>query len=552
MNMNLNLGMLGIGFAVLLTPLRLYAATFYVAPNGNDQSTGAMDQPFATMGQAQTAAKAGDTVYFRAGTYTFDSATAANGVLLSKSGQSGARINYWAYQGEVPVFDFSGMTAQARITGLRVTASWIHLKGFEVKGVPQILTTQHESWGIYNTGSNNIYELINTHHHMGPGLFIAQGGNNLVLNCDSHHNYDPKSSTGPGTNADGFGCHIDAGQTGNVIRGCRAWYNTDDGYDLISASEAVIIENSWAWLNGYLPDTMTLAADGNGFKAGGYGVPATGAPANPPSHTVRFCLSFQNKAAGFYQNHHPVADHFYNNTSFNNRSSNYNLLGLDANVGILKNNLAYKGTAVSNGTGAGVDDAGNSWNLAVMVSDADFVSVSPTGIDGPRKADGSLPDIGFMHLQTGSDLIDKGQNVQLPFNDAAPDLGAFETGPPLGTGGAAGSMGAAGGAGIGVGAGGANGGVAGGMATGAGGSNAAGGGDNSGGANGVGSGSSGADGSGSPGNPSSGGSLGATSNDAGAEGGCSCRAAGGGGALPSSSLLSLVMVAGWRRRRRLS
>jgi len=547
--MKLNLGILG-SFLVFLTPLRLYAADFYVAPTGNDKNTGTIDQPFATMAQGQTAAKAGDTVYFRAGTYAFTSATAANGVLLNKSGQSGARINYFAYQAEVPVFDFSGMTAQARITGLRVTASFIYLKGLELKGVPQILTDQHESWGIYNTGSNNIYERINTHHHMGPGLFIAQGGNNLVLNCDSHHNYDPKSSTGPGTNADGFGCHIDAGDTGNVFRGCRAWYNTDDGYDLISASESVTIENSWAWLNGYLPDTMTLAADGNGFKGGGYGVPPTGEPANPPSHTIRFCLSFQNKAAGFYQNHHPVSDHFYNNTSFNNRSANFNLLGLNGNVGILRNNLAYKGTAVSNGTGADVDDVSDSWNLPVMVSDADFISVDPTGIDGPRKADGSLPDIGFMHLQKGSDLIDKGQDVKLPFNDAAPDLGAFETGAPLviGAGGSMGVAGAAGAAGVG---GSANGGV-GGAATGAGGSNAPGGSDNAGGVNGVGSGSGGVDGSGSPGNTSSGGSIGATSNGGNAEGGCACRAAGGGRALPSVALLSLATFAAWRRRRRFS
>jgi len=310
--------------------------------------------------------------------------TAANGVLLDKSGQSGARINYWAYQNEIPIFDFSAMTAAARITGLRVTASWIHLKGLEVKGVPQILTTQHESWGIYNTGSNNIYELINTHHHMGPGLFIAQGGNNLVLNCDSHHNYDPKSSTGPGTNADGFGCHIDTGDTGNVFRGCRAWYNTDDGFDLISASESVTIESSWAWLNGYLPDTMTTAADGNGFKGGGYGVPPTGEPANPPSHTIQLCVAFQNKAAGFYQNHHPVSDHFYNNTSYGNRSANYNLLGLDGNVGILRNNLAYLGTAVANGTGAASTVPHSSAAARCSVSDADFASAesAPRGMRG--------------------------------------------------------------------------------------------------------------------------------------------------------------------------
>ena len=39
-----------------------------------------------------------------------------------------------------------------------------------------------------------------------------------------------------------------------------------------------------------------------------------------------------------------------------------------------------------------------------------------------RKSDGSLPDIAFMHLVSGSDLIDAGTNVGSPYNGTAPDL----------------------------------------------------------------------------------------------------------------------------------
>jgi hypothetical protein len=46
----------------------------------------------------------------------------------------------------------------------------------------------------------------------------------------------------------------------------------------------------------------------------------------------------------------------------------------------------------------------------------------------PRKADGSLPDVELMHLVDGSDLIDRGEDVGLPFTGSAPDLGAFELG----------------------------------------------------------------------------------------------------------------------------
>ena len=55
------------------------------------------------------------------------------------------------------------------------------LKGLEVTGVPQNNKLNHESWGIWISGSNNTFEQINTHHHMGPGLFIQNGGSAPVM-----------------------------------------------------------------------------------------------------------------------------------------------------------------------------------------------------------------------------------------------------------------------------------------------------------------------------------------------------------------------------------
>ncbi|HEX3777539.1 MAG TPA: MYXO-CTERM sorting domain-containing protein [Polyangiaceae bacterium] len=413
-----------------------------------------MEAPWATIGHAQTVAAAGDTVYFRAGTYAYTSGlkTCASGtdtinaILLSSGGKSGAPIKYWAYPGETPVFDFSGIKDSCRVTGFRVTGSWMYFKGLEVMGVPQNNMLNHESWGIWISGSNNTFELINTHNNMGPGLFIQEGSNNLVLNCDSHDNYDPLTSNGAGQSADGFGCHIGAGGTGNVFRGCRAWWNSDDGWDFIQAAEVVTVENSWAWYNGYLPGTTTSApaGNGNGFKGGGYGEPPTNVPASPPHHIVRNDLSVMNKESGFYANHEPVADYWYNNTSYGNHPD-FNLLGDPANVGILRNNIAFSGTLLSNNTGSGVDDSFNSWdtNLGVTVSNADFQGVSVTSLSAPRQADGSLPEITDFHLVAGSDLIDKGTDVGLPFNGKAPDLGCFETGAPLGgAGGSGGTVGA--------------------------------------------------------------------------------------------------------------
>jgi uncharacterized repeat protein (TIGR02059 family) len=62
----------------------------------------------------------------------------------------------------------------------------------------------------------------------------------------------------------------------------------------------------------------------------------------------------------------------------------------------------------------------------VTVSDGDFQSVSTTGMDGPRQADGSLPVLNFLKLAKGSDLIDAGVDVGQAYDGKAPDLGAFE------------------------------------------------------------------------------------------------------------------------------
>jgi MYXO-CTERM domain-containing protein len=482
---------------VLLLSQTARAATYYVAPDGSDAAAGTMDAPFASWSRAQTAAAAGDTVYFRGGTYTYTAATSTcggsttatvNSIVLTKSGTSGKPINYWAYQGETPVFDFSGLTDTSkyncRQTGVRIQADWLYLKGLEFMGVLQLNMDNHESWCVYlDGGSNNTFELLDAHHNMGPGFFIQRGGNNTFLNCDSHENEDTMTSNGDGQSADGFGCHPNrAGDTGNIFRGCRAWWNSDDGWDFINSQEACTVENSWAWYGGYKPDTLNngapvslAAGNGNGFKVGGYGDPQTGVPATPPQHVVRFSVAFYNKANGIYANHGIVSPFVYNNTSFNN-GTDIDMLGLDGttvtSVGTLRNNIGYSnnGHAVTGdlGNAGPISDQFNSWDASVnvKVTDADFQSVAfkpatscpPTdmtcfaGMASARQADGSLPVVPFLRLAATSALIDKGMDIGFPYGGTAPDLGAFESGTVTTTGsGGAGASPGSGGAGPGSG-----------------------------------------------------------------------------------------------------
>jgi hypothetical protein len=418
-----------LGVVCLLPITSIRAATYYVDPKGSDAAAGAIDQPFASLKKGNDKAAAGDTVYIRGGTYAMSAA-----ISITKSGISDSkRTCFWAYQNEKPVFDFTGVSATIS-AGINISGSWVHIKGLEVCNVPQ-LSGGTPTCMTCNNG-NNIIEQCNLHHCHGSGLFINGGtGGHLILNCDAHENYDANSSQGDGQNADGFGVHYQKSGPSTVIRGCRAWWNSDDGFDCINQGVAITVENCWNALSGYKPGTMTSApsGNGNGFKLGGWDLPPKGYPTPVPVHTLRKCLSFFNKAAGFYHNHHPANNFFYNNTAYKN-GVNFNMLGYDLatsndkiGMGTWRNNVAFTGTATSNANGA--DASYNSWNISgLTVSASDFQSVDTAGVFGPRKADGSLPDVKFMHLSATGKLIDKGTDVGLPFSGAAPDLGAFEYG----------------------------------------------------------------------------------------------------------------------------
>ena len=312
-----------------------FSTIYYVATDGVDTNAGTATAPFLTVQRAQTSVVAGDTVYIRGGNYVMTEAQIALKTSiwtyvtnLTKSGSAGKRINYWAYPGEKPVFDYTNIKpAGYRVFAFMVTGSYIYLKWREVTGVQVTILTHTQSECFHNEGSNNMYEQLSMHDGMAIGFYLTRGSNNLVLNCDAYRNWDSVSENGKGGNTDGFGFHPGKGGTGNIARGCRAWFNSDDGYDCINASEATRFENCWAFYNGYT-SAFVSKGDGNGFKVGGYGAaPEVSKLPNPiPSNTVQFCMAYRNKANGFYSNHHVTAGNsFYNNTAYRN-STNYNML----------------------------------------------------------------------------------------------------------------------------------------------------------------------------------------------------------------------------------
>ena len=297
------------------------------------------------------------------------------------------------------------------------------------------LTVHTQSICFSNEGDHNIYEHLQMHDGQAIGFWLGKGSANLVLNCDAYRNYDYTSENKKGGNVDGFGFHVPKGSTGNVFRGCRAWFNSDDGFDLITTHEPLLIENCWAFYNGFDPSFKGLG-DGNGFKLGGYGIDGGTLPAIIPRHVIRQSLAVRNRAAGFYANHQPGGIDMINNTAYLN-SVNFNLLGRNVSHTAdvpgyghkLQNNLGYKGRSeVANLDAAKCELTANSFDLKLRLSDKDFHSLDQAGLIQPRHPNGDLPVIPFMKLKPGNGAIDKGVDVGLPFKGKAPDLGAFEFG----------------------------------------------------------------------------------------------------------------------------
>lgn len=444
-------------FLFALIQVASLANIWYVAPDGNDTNPGTKELPFQTIQKAQSFVLPGDTVYIRGGIYKMQesqinsySKIQAFVTLLNKSGSENKRILYWAFPGETPVFDLSNVKpAGFRVHAFEVTGSWLHLKGLEVVGVQvPVVNSNTQSICFSNAGgSNNIYEQLSMHDGQGIGFYLTSGSNNLILNCDAYRNYDYTSQAGGGRNGgnvDGFGNHPSVGSVNNVFRGCRAWFNSDDGYDCISAYESTVFENCWAFYNGYSPGFINRA-DGNGFKAGGYGARAfTALPVTIPKNIIRNCLAVMNKANGFYSNHHLEGSYWYNNTAYAN-GINFNMLNRKAKTEteyltdgpgynhVLRNNISLKPRS-SNNDIANFDpdrctiDHNSFLNDNIIISADDFLSLDTALLTAPRSADGSLPLINFMRLRPGSKLVDRGVDVGLPYYGKQPDPGCFETG----------------------------------------------------------------------------------------------------------------------------
>ena len=383
--------------------------TYYVAPNGSDSNDGTKSNPFKTIAFATGKVAAGDSILLAPGTYSINST-----INITKSGTVDSKIYLLVSENGRALLDCSSLPFSSSNRGINLKANYWYMKGLDIKGAGDN--------GMNISGSNNVIEFCTFYENQDTGLQLGGGAsNNRIINCDSYFNADPSNG-----NADGFAPKLDVG-TDNYFYGCRAWQNSDDGWDgYLRPSDNVntIIENCWSFMNGYLKNRSASSGNGNGFKMGG------GDNSNKDSLrnnvTIKNSLCFDNRVKGYDQNNNYGSMILLNCTAFRNGSLNFAIPGkIRATSEVtVKNCISYISTGVN--LISKTVQTTNSWNLPISVTDKDFLSIDTTGVRGPRKKDGSLPDLKFLRPSKNSQFIDKGTDVGIAYKGSAPDLGAYE------------------------------------------------------------------------------------------------------------------------------
>jgi parallel beta-helix repeat protein len=411
------------------------AKTYYVSTIGKDANPGTIDQPWATWGMAFNTATAGDTVYFRGGVYY---TTTGQINLRGPNGKKDNPICFFNYPGEVPILDGINKTVPSH--GIQFQgANNIHFKGLIVRNNFQLIPNYQDCSGIAIALSNNItIENCKAYNNGRRGFYFFDVDTALFLNCDGYNNCDSISTSYIGGAGDGFLINdnntIEDKLSYTVLKNCRAWHNSDDGYD-VETEGYLEMDNCLAFNNGYLD------GDGTGFKLNltiDYSTPFV-------RRKLINSISAFNMFSGITTNDNKNLTSWmtiYNNISYHNGYHGgvnpsygfviYNTSGSDEDEleRIFKNNVSYgnEDGAIFVASNALYTDSFNSWDHspAVIVTDADFISIDSTGLTGPRQADGSLPNSDFLRLAPGSDLIDAGADIGLPYSGSAPDLGCYE------------------------------------------------------------------------------------------------------------------------------
>lgn len=430
--------------------------TYYVDPAGDDGAVGDITHPWKTWGKAFNDANVdpGDTVYFRDGIYykawgegVGNYHADGKSYQITRAGTAGNYVHYFAYPGETPILDSDNIVPETNLNyAIRGGADYTWFKGLHIRNVWSVEGgiggSSVECFGWKAEGNHAIIENCKIYNTHGIGVQLTGSGDTImVINCDAWNHCDSfaVAPQHPGNRGSGFTVLVNPTSTTAYYSfiHCRAWNCGDQGFSggWIGRTK---FEGCWSFCNGQ------LQGEGHGYKLGW-------AIANGTVHDVINCLAVYNKCDGFRTNDaarlYVRRLNVYNNTAYQNGDSAgyygfviYNTATTDALelLRTFKNNISYQtnGRNIYVATNALYTHEYNTWDIPLTVADANFISVDTAGITGARDADGHLPNLDFLNISDGSQLIGAGIGVGLVYdadsmlvNQDDPDLGLYAYSP---------------------------------------------------------------------------------------------------------------------------
>ncbi len=442
----------------------------WLAPDGNDATGDGTEQaPYYHLQVAVDKAQPGTVIYMKAGTYQYSERVNID----ECNGTHDQYITVMCPDGRA-VLDFSTMPYHKHSDnpqqGVRLTSSYWHFYKIDICNASDngMLIERNKPENGSNSdivtrtqdAHDNIIEFCNFYRNGDTGLQMKNlGAFNYVLNCDSYENKDEEDG-----DADGFAPKISVGD-GNYFYGCRAYNNSDDGYDVFFKKDGgfddnvtIVFENCLAYENGFINGVATQG-NMNGFKCG--------SDQGRMNVVLNRCLAVNNGAKGFDQNHNS-GDIIMNNCtgyalkSFGEKPYSYRIFEklAEGSVVELTNCIAINDNLKTDKATDGEDDHGKRSEkygrveVTVGTLTTTDLSVDPSHVQSednfadliaPRLEDGTLPwmQTTWGHPVEGDALlVDKGTLVPanqryaqtgvgvpaIEYAGEAPDLGAFEFG----------------------------------------------------------------------------------------------------------------------------
>jgi hypothetical protein len=451
---------------------RAIAATYYIAPTGDDAGPGSQSQPWRTLQRGLSGANAGDTVLVASGTYR-------ESITFTRSGTASGKIVFKNAGTQPAIIDGQGLAIGqwGALVGFN-NVGYVRLEGFEIRNSP--------AYNVYVGGESHHLELIGLDVHDGgsSGIWLDGPKNRAAMSVISGNHVHGHSLGGITVWSATGGYYM--------IQNNEVWANKGtSNYDAIqvgggdAGSHHIVVKNNFAHDNGsadvgedaidlgghalnhhYLVEGNIMSGGTGSFKLHS-GQLKTGwySPGVSSFHIARFN---QVIGKGFvaYEFPNPIA--MYNNTYFNcgqcvmfygeDASKNQNLgdatyTGGDAGRMVWKNNVFFQDSASTayvllqaGPTGATIDLTYRSvrfqsnlykfasgqkltWNgmFGSPISDATFSSYKSS--NAPDNPDvGSLvtsaalaqmfvnASTGDFHLAAGSPAIDKGSALTKAVN----------------------------------------------------------------------------------------------------------------------------------------